>query len=172
MEHKGQKGRGSPQFCPTKHKKRPPPLVLWLGGAVLLAVLLSAFVVRVGFVNGGSMENTLSNGRVVLVWRLGYRPAAGDVVVTNRQNPLGYSLTKRVVATGGQRVEIRGGQVLVDGAPLDEPYLKPPGYTGPDMALTLPPDSCFLMGDNRADSRDSREIGPVAYEDIMGRVLF
>ncbi len=164
--------------CPGKTQKtnrkkhRPWPLAAWLAAAAALAVLLSLFVLRVGFVNGLSMEDSLRHGQLILIWRLGYRPVAGDVVATSAQNAFGRSLTKRVVATEGQTVEISGGRVWVDGALLEEPYLKEEGLTQPDMRLTLPAGTCFLMGDNRSASRDSREIGPIAYGEVLGRVIW
>lgn len=143
-----------------------------VAAVIAASLLFSLFVLRLGFVNGESMADTLHSGQPVLIWQPGYRPAAGDVVVTNGANALSQSLTKRVIACGGQRLQIRGGQVYVDGAPLREPYLAPGTETAPDMDCTVPPGFCFLMGDNRTRSVDSREIGPVANGDILGKVIW
>ncbi len=139
---------------------------------IVASLLFSLFVLRLGFVNGESMADTLHSGQPVLIWQPGYRPVSGDVVVTNAANPLAQSLTKRVVACEGQRLQIRGGQVYVDGVLLAEPYCAPGAQTAPDMDCTVPPGHCFLMGDNRASSVDSREIGPVANADILGKVVW
>lgn len=139
---------------------------------VLAAVLLSLFVVRLAFVEGPSMENTLRGGDWMVVWQPGYHPAAGDIVVTDKRNPLQTRLTKRVIATGGQQLEIRGGAVYIDGEPLNEPYLKEASWAAQPLQLTVPEGQVFLMGDNRNASRDSREIGCLPEEQLMGKVVF
>ena len=134
-------------------------------------LLINLFVLRLSFVSGRSMEPTLQNGNCVLLWELAYRPLAGDIVITDNENPIASHLIKRVIATSGQHVQLSGNQVYVDDILLDEPYL---GETAiyEDMDFIVPDNTCFLMGDNRNHSRDSREIGCLSYEHILGKVLF
>jgi signal peptidase I len=100
-------------------------------------------------------------------------PRAGEVIA---YNPPGMAETRigRVIATGGSTIEIRNGEVQVDGTTLREPYILAPadGETG----ALLPPrklerDTYFVLGDNRAKSEDSRNFGPVSRNGLIGRVL-
>jgi signal peptidase I len=136
-------------------------------------VLVNLFVLRLSFVSGESMVPTLHDGSCVLLWELAYTPQNGDIVITNADNPLSANLIKRVIAVSGQRVQLTGSQVYVDGALLEEPYLNPkePAFYA-DMDFIVPEGSCFLMGDNRKFSKDSRELGCLSNKDILGKVIF
>ena len=118
----------------------------------------------------------------MLVWSLGYTPKQGDVVVLTKEfDAASGPIVKRVVAVGGQRVDIdyAAGLVYVDGVPLDEPYIKETMYYSgnPFMQQThweVPEGSVFVMGDNRNNSTDSRDnrLGPVDEDYILGKVVF
>ena len=148
--------------------------------AVSAMILLFTFVVRVNQVKGHSMDNTLQPQELLLVWHLGYTPKAGDIVIVNRPNVdilEGEAIVKRVIAVGGQTVDIDygAGIVYVDGVPLDEPYIKETMYLpgSPYMQQThfdIPEGSVFVMGDNRNNSTDSRNeaVGPVEERFILG----
>ena len=78
---------------------------------------------------------------------------------------------KRVIGVEGDTVEGREGKVLVNGEPIDEAYL-PEGYeTEPFLPIDVPEDMVFVMGDNRADSDDSRNFGPIPTESVIGRAF-
>ena len=77
-----------------------------------------------------------------------------------------------VVTLPGETVEAQNGQILIDGEPLDEPYLDEGVTTGDFDPVTVPEGHYFMMGDNRGDSRDSRFFGPIAEETIVGRAFF
>ncbi len=164
-------------------------LVLIVVVALVLSTVGQAFVARVFVIPSASMEPTLqgctgcTNDRV-LVDRLGYTfggdPAPGDVVVF--RGPPAWTgsgpeqdFAKRVIATGGATVLCCDdrGRVVVDGRPLDEPYLAPvaagagPQTFGP---VRVPEGHLWLMGDNRANSADSRSSGAVPAEAVVGRV--
>lgn len=148
--------------------------------AVVGVVLLFTFLVRLIGVSGGSMQNTLYTGDRVLVLNslfCDFKP--GDVVVVDAYNaPLNDTLVKRVIAVGGQTVDIdfATGVTYVDGVALDEPYIKEPTYTtdGTQFPLTLAEDEVFVMGDNRNHSTDSRSdrLGPVKEDYLQGKALF
>lgn len=150
--------------------------------AVVSVVLLFTFGVRLINVNGPSMQDTLYTGDELLVLNAMFCDfKAGDVVVINDYNAeplLDGTLVKRIVATGGQTIDIdfAAGEVYVDGQLLDEPYIKEPTWSaeGTEFPLTLAEDEVFVMGDNRnhsSDSRDSR-LGPVKVGYLQGKALF
>ncbi len=138
--------------------------------AVLLALLISHFVAQGTHVYGQSMEPNLHTDQRVIIEKVSYRlhaPRRGDVVVID----VDFSdipLIKRVIGLPGETVEIRDGQVLIDGKPLQEPYLS--HVFQPDYGPTLvPPGYIFAMGDNRGQSSDSRAHGPFPVSSIIGR---
>lgn len=148
-------------------------------GAFLVAVLLKTFVFQAFYIPSTSMMPTLHVHDRVLVNKLSddldgiHR---GDLVVFERPDDddgVGVDdLIKRVIGMPGDTVEVRDSTVLIDGDPLDEPYL-PEGLDYPDMApVVVPAGEIFVMGDNRPDSRDSRVFGPIPQEDIVGRAFF
>lgn len=150
-----------------------------LVAAVVSVVMLFAFVLRLIGVSGPSMQDTLYTGDRLLVLNAPLcHFKAGDVVVINDYNAeLDETLVKRIVAVGGQTVDIdfASGVVYVDGAALDEPYIKEPTYTteGTEFPLVLAEDEVFVMGDNRNHSTDSRSyrLGPVKEGYLQGRAV-
>ncbi len=142
--------------------------------AVVIAMMIHVFVAQAIVVAGPSMRPTLDYGQQVMVEKITYRfahgPRRGDVVVVdvpNEETPL----IKRVIALAGETVEVRGGRVLVNGRLLDEPWDTRQG--GADYPATrIPPLHVFVLGDNRASSRDSRVFGPVSVDHIVGRAWF
>ena len=158
-------------------------LFAWLQAliAALVAItLIFTFVGRLTPVDGSSMEPTLWHGDMMLVQTLGYTPRQGDVVVlTKAFDAAEGPIVKRVIAVGGQTVEIDYDRrmVYVDGAPLDEPYLRtamePPTYPNQTW-VHVPQGSVFVMGDNRNRSSDSRDVtlGPVDTRCIIGGARF
>lgn len=151
-----------------------------LVSAVVAVVLIFTFCVRMIGVSGGSMQNTLYTGdRVIMLNSMFCDYKQGDIVVVNAYNAtLHDTIIKRVVAVGGQTVDIdfNSGVVYVDGAALDEPYIKEPTYTtgGTEFPLTLAEDEVFVMGDNRNGSTDSRSsmLGPVKEDYVQGKAIF
>jgi signal peptidase I len=80
-------------------------------------------------------------------------------------------IIKRVVAVGGDRVEARDGEVLVNGEPVDEPYLAEGIGTADFSPVTVPDGAVWVMGDNRGSSGDSRSFGPVPLDAIVGKAF-
>ena len=153
--------------------------VVVVGGALIIALVIKTFLLQAFYIPSSSMETTLNIGDRVLVNKLSYRVHdvhRGDIIVFER--PPGEAdseisdLIKRVVGLPGDVVEGQNGQVLINGEPLDEPYLDEGVTTGDFDPIEVPEDHLFMMGDNRGDSRDSRFFGPIAEDTIVGRAFF
>ncbi len=162
----------------SKKKSAKKELLEWLQAiviAVVLALLVRNFIFTVVRVDGQSMESTLQHNDRMIVWRLGYEPKEGDIVIFN---PPGYEKNvywvKRVIATEGQHVEIDypSNSVYVDGEKIDEPYL---GERMQNMAtlteIDVPKGCVFVLGDNRNHSTDGRVIGPISEDSIIGEAV-
>ena len=149
-------------------------------GAVLVALVLRAFLVQAFYIPSESMESTLLTRDRVLVNKLSYRlhdVNHGDVIVFHKPDDVPCDicdLIKRVVAVPGDTVEAQGNVVYINGQELQEPYLDPGTVTNDFPRQVVPPGHVFVMGDNRSESLDSREFGPVPQERVVGRafVLF
>lgn len=150
-----------------------------LVGMMAVFVLLFTFVARVIVVSGPSMESTLWERDLIFVWALGYEPKQGDIVVLTQEHYQEDSIIKRVIATGGQRVDIDygAGTVYVDGEALQEDYINEPmrlpGWGEGVNHVEVPEGCIFVMGDNRNHSADSRhpDIGIVDARCVIGRGL-
>lgn len=157
----------------------------WMEAAIfslIAVVLVFSFLFRVVGVDGTSMLTTLQDRDRLIISSLPYTPRQGDIVVINRVDQGLEPLVKRVIAVEGQTVQIveETGDVLVDGQILNEPYLYTETVEGisdtvsPDGLVTVPKGYVFVMGDNRARnaSLDSRFIGCIQVEDIIGKAVF
>ena len=153
----------------------------WVGSAVtaLIAVaLIFALLFRVVSVDGASMSYTLTHGDRLLLSSFPYTPQRGDIVVITRDNS--SPLIKRVIGVAGDRISIDGetGAVYRNGEKLDEPYIggmMRDGTTpqnGMTEEITVPKGMIFAMGDNRHDSLDSRMLGCLSLDNVVGKVLF
>ena len=166
--------------------------------AILLALVIRTLIVQAFTIPSGSMMDTLLVGDYILVNKFLYGPEVpltdyrlpalrlphrGDIIVFKYPQDEKRDFIKRIVATPGERVQVRGHQVLVNGRPLQEPYTKfadsggmrgaEPycGYAYGCEATLVPPDSYFVMGDNRDNSQDSRYWGFVKRDKIKGKAF-
>ena len=148
--------------------------------ALVVALGVRTFLLAHFVVEGSSMYSTLETGDRVFVNKVSYRlhdPNRGDVVVLHEiRGTTERDLIKRVIAVGGEEIEMRSCEVRIGGQLLIEPYLDPTvvtlGNCGADFGPILVPEgTVFVMGDNRAGSQDSRTLGPVLLDDIVGRAF-
>lgn len=146
--------------------------------AFIIVVVLLTFIFRGFTVDGESMMNTLLNGDKVAVVRWKYVPTSGDVVVIKHGEKFSKPLIKRIIATEGQTLKINfsDGSVIVDGVKLNETYIKERMWLRGNAVIpsVIPQGKCFVMGDNRNNSSDSRDkvIGLIPNEDIVGKAKF
>ena len=158
-------------------------LYFWLQALVMaLVILILTFTLvgRIIGVDGHSMEPTLHHKDMLILQSIGYEPKQGDVVVlTKAFGNITGPIVKRVIAVGGQTVDIDydAGTVAVDGQVLDEPYIlepmQEPGWEN-ITSITVPEGSIFVMGDNRNNSTDSRsvDLGVVDNRYVLGKALW
>ena len=146
--------------------------------SLVVVVLLFTFVFRIVGVDGNSMLPTLHNEDRVILTNLFYEPKRGDIVVVTQPNERNEPIIKRIIATGGQEVNIdfQKHEVYVDGELLQEDYILAPTALPYDVKfpVTVPEGKVFVMGDNRNDSWDSRASG-VGFIDeryILGEAVF
>ena len=153
----------------------------WLEASVFalcFTLFLLVFLFNFSRVSGSSMVPTLSDGDRVIVRTFLYTPQRGDVVTTDAWIDYGKPLAKRVIGVAGDVVDIDAatGEVCVNGAVLQEPYISAPTTTLYDVTFpyTVPEGTVFVMGDNRPGSLDSRStrIGCIDTRDILGKILF
>lgn len=140
--------------------------------ALLIALLINVFVGQATRVEGQSMEPNLHSEQRLVVEKLSYRfhgPQRFDIVVLKMPNQGEELLIKRVIGLPGETVEIRDGQVYVDGNLLAEPFTDQSTHPGRNSKVTVPPLHVYVMGDNRDRSNDSRSFGPVLIDNLIGR---
>jgi signal peptidase I len=167
--------------------------------ALAVAVVIKTFLVQPFYVPSESMLPTIQINDRVMISKLNYRfgePQRGDIVVfvspfndeidgesipeavvrhvleaIGIQTASAEDLIKRVVAVGGDTVEIRGGALIVNGRQVEEPYLLQPGGMPDFSQVVVPEDSVFVMGDNRAVSYDSRRFGAIPNDHVLGEAV-
>jgi signal peptidase I len=145
--------------------------------AIIVAWLIKTFLVQPFYIPSGSMEPTLYPGDRVLASKLSYRfgePEVGDIVIfiAPEAGETEQDFIKRIVATSGMTVRVEQGKLIVDGKVRRENFTKPDRETSMFGPYTVPPGDVFVMGDNRANSRDSRFFGPVEKDAIIGKAFF
>jgi signal peptidase I len=162
----------APSAAEPARRRRPSGIAV---GVALIATLaiVRIFVAEPFRIPTESMEPTLKPGDQALVSKLsGHDPARGQLVAFHSPRNGGELLLKRVVAVGGDTVGLEDGVLVVDGRQVREPFVDHKAidsvYFGP---VRVRPGTVFVMGDNRANSEDSRDFGAVRTSSIIGRAV-
>ena len=147
-------------------------------GALVVALVVKTFLIQAFYIPSESMLPTLEVGDRVLVNKLSYDFGdieRGDLIVFDRPGgpgPDGISeLIKRVIALPGETVAAQENQILVNGRPIEEDYLTEGTVTSSFGPEVVPEDTVWVMGDNRAQSDDSRRFKAIPQDDIIGRAF-
>ncbi|RAL25753.1 signal peptidase I [Thermoflavimicrobium daqui] len=172
--------------------------LLSIATGIIVALLISIFIFQPTEVVGSSMEPTLQPNHRIYISKLPhtfkYEPEYEDIVIIDsrvdrprtfkddlRDNFFFNILSgaqdhtiwvKRVIGKPGDVLEFKNNQVYRNGKPINEPYIKEEMMYASDEKIIVPKDHIFVMGDNRNNSRDSREIGPVPIDHVLGKKLF
>ncbi|MFH0876625.1 MAG: signal peptidase I [Candidatus Omnitrophota bacterium] len=179
----------------TKQKTLARETVETLGTAILLALIIRSFLIQPFKIPTGSMEPTLMPGDRILVVRYlyGFRipftfkrvfkfksPQTGDIVVFNAPEDIKRPFIKRCIATSGDTVEIRNGSVVLNGTAIHKPPINSIyyyncgdecAYGKEGMVLKIPTNNYFALGDNSANSKDSRFWGFLDDKYLIGRAV-
>ena len=148
--------------------KRKYAVIINIGLAVLAALWLSHYY-RLAVVSGRSMEPALSQGDLVVV-KMGVMPQRGDIAVIDSK-VLHKRIIKRVIAVEGDTVTVSDGEMRINGRVLEETYVKEP-YEHISDFFIVPPQSVYVLGDNRNFSRDSRMIGFIPMKEVTGVLIY
>lgn len=167
--------------------------------ALCLAMIIHIFLFVPTKVSGNSMYPTLTNGEYLIVSKISHVfrqvPQYGDIVIIdsrthrerswvddmaepmqnyiaifNRSSQEHNVWVKRVIGKGGDTLAFHDGHVYRNGEKLEEPYINEPMEFSMDGTYTVPEGTVFVMGDNRNHSSDSRFIGPVPVDHVLGKV--
>ena len=142
--------------------------------AVLTVFVIRTFLIQPFLVSGASMEPNVQQNNYLIIDELTYHfrePQRGEVVVFRYPGDPSTFYIKRIMGLPGETVSFAGGKVLVDGEVVDESgYLRGADTQGA-VRVTLAPGTYFVMGDNRANSYDSRAWGPLDRRLIVGKAL-
>jgi signal peptidase I len=155
---------------PVQHKSAFRLIVEPLAFAIALAFLVRA-TLRIYVIPSFSMAPSLVAGDHIAVtpYFFSERPRPGDVIVFRSPRTAGELMVKRVIGAPGDLVETRAGRVIVRGHAIAEPYVATQASTGIIAAQIVPTDCYFVLGDNRADSLDSRSWGVLPRALVLGR---
>lgn len=145
---------------------------LFFVAAIVACIIVFRFVIGFSVVSGASMDPTLKDGDLVVYYRMAGNYEEGDIV--SMRVPSGDFYIKRVMATGGSTLDIYDGKVFVDGSPASDEHAN--GATEEETGAVIYPykvrdGNVFVLGDNRAVSKDSRMFGEVNLRQIKGRIM-
>lgn len=135
---------------------------------VLVVVLIRTFIITPVRVDGDSMKNTLKNGDILLLYKLGSINRL-DIIVLDEEKD-NEKIIKRVIGLPGETVAIKKGKIYINDKVIDDKYAY--GETSDYDKVTLEDDEYFILGDNRLISKDSRYFGPIKESEIKGKIVF
>jgi len=147
--------------------------VVSITGAIILALLIRTFIVELYIVDGPSMQPTLQHDERLVVNKFIYRvrnPQRGEIIIFRYPRDPSRDFIKRVIAVGGDTIEIKEGRVYVNDEIIREDYLSEKTLTEYPK-VTVPEGTLFCMGDNRKNSLDSRsgDVGYLPLDNVKGK---
>ena len=150
--------------------------------ALVLTLIIRTYVIQAFKIPSGSMRPTLMEGDKLFVNKYIYRfnkPERGDIIVFKYPVDPKKDFIKRLVAFGGENVEIRDGKIYVEDKALEDPssfgkfyYYNHDPFGGPNDKIHVPEGSLYVLGDNSANSTDSRFWGFVPKKNVLGKAIF
>jgi signal peptidase I len=177
----GAPGRGGAPGAQPRKGKNGRAAMEWgilIVAALLIAIVIRTFVFQAFYIPSESMVPTLKVGDRVLVNKLSYKlhdPRRGDIVVFKAPPAAATAdikdLVKRLVGLPGETIEGKNGRIYINGKALSEPYLPKDVKSRTFGPEKVPPDSYFMLGDNRQYSKDSTFFGPIKRNQFIGRVF-
>ena len=149
--------------------------IISIAAAVVMALIIRTFVVELYIVDGPSMRPTLQHEERLVVSKFIYKlraPERGEVLIFRYPRDPSRDFIKRVIAIGGDTLEIKDGRVYINGQMQTEDYILEKTRTEYPK-VTIPEGTVFVMGDNRNNSDDSRfaDVGFVPFDLIKGKAL-
>lgn len=135
---------------------------------VLVVVLIRTFIITPVRVDGDSMKNTLKNGDILLLYKLGSINRL-DIIVLDEEKD-NEKIIKRVIGMPGETVAIKKDKIYINDKVIDDEYAY--GETSDYNKVTLRDNEYFILGDNRLISKDSRYFGPIKENEIKGKIVF
>lgn len=135
---------------------------------IVAVILIRTFIITPVRVDGASMDKTLENGQILLLYKLG-NIKRFDIVVLDEEIE-DEIIIKRIIGMPNDTIEIKNGVLYINDEEIEEEYAY--GQTSDYDKITLGEDEYFILGDNRPISKDSRYFGPVKEEEIIGKVIF
>ena len=172
----GENGVLNNRVIPVRKKSAFREIVESIAIAVLLAAIIRIFILEPFYIPSGSMIPTLMVNDRIIVSKFNYyfsEPKRGDVIVFKYPKDQEKRFVKRLIGFAGETIEVRDSKLYINGKETKEDYLPPDlrmlGDFGP---YQVPPDSYFMMGDNRNNSDDSRVWGKMPKELMIGKAIF
>lgn len=148
---------------------------------IIIVYLIKTYIFQLFSVDGQSMEPNLHHSQMLLVDKLSYffrSPHRGEIIVFEKPDAKNINFIKRVIGLPGETISIHQNQITIinndhpEGFTLSEDYIPSDHPTNGDYELTIGDQEVFVLGDNRTNSQDSRVIGPIERDKIIGRALF
>ena len=136
---------------------------------IIVIILVRMYIITPVRVQGPSMDTTLKEGQILLLYKLDKKIKRNDIVVVDK-SVMDTEIIKRVIGLPGDTIECINGKIFINNKAYDDKY--PSSETKDFKPITLKDDEYYVMGDNRIVSADSRYFGPISKKTIQGKVVF
>ncbi|HEC92184.1 MAG TPA: signal peptidase I [Candidatus Atribacteria bacterium] len=171
MKKKGKRGKDLKKDTKKGKKSMIRELLETVISAGIIAFIIITFIGQVTVVRGASMEPTLHDRERLIANKISYRfesPERGEIIIFRPPIGIKRNYIKRIIGVPGDKIEIINGEVYLNDEKLEEPYVKYKSFENLP-AFIVPPDSYFVLGDNRSNSSDSRYWGFVPRKNVVAK---